>query len=104
MLRSARSLTAANSSSALRWQSLRRNLRPIAARPVLVDIDPHTFTINPADIEAAITPRTKAILPVHLYGHPADMDPILEVAEARGIAVLEDSCQSHGALYRGRPV
>jgi dTDP-4-amino-4,6-dideoxygalactose transaminase len=50
------------------------------ARPVLVDIDPDTFTMNPAAIEAAITPRTKAILPVHLYGHPADMDPILEVA------------------------
>lgn len=74
------------------------------ARPVLVDIDPHTFTMNPADIEAAITPRTKAILPVHLYGHPADMDPVLEVARRHGLAVIEDAAQAHGAKYEERPV
>src|SRR5207245_7314273 len=64
------------------------------ARPVLVDIDPDTFTMNPAAIEAAITHRTKAILPVHLYGHPADMDPILEVARRRGLVVIEDAAQA----------
>ncbi|HEX9203794.1 MAG TPA: DegT/DnrJ/EryC1/StrS family aminotransferase, partial [Vicinamibacteria bacterium] len=74
------------------------------ARPVFADLDPKTLNVSPEAVDRAVTPRTKAILPVHLYGHPADMDPILELAEARGIAVLEDSCQSHGALYRGRPV
>jgi dTDP-4-amino-4,6-dideoxygalactose transaminase len=74
------------------------------ARPVLVDIDPRTFTMDPAAIEAAITPRTKAILPVHLYGQPADMDPILEVARRRGLVVIEDAAQAHGAKYKGRPV
>jgi dTDP-4-amino-4,6-dideoxygalactose transaminase len=74
------------------------------ARPVLVDVDPHSFTMNPGDIEAAITPRTKAILPVHLYGHPADMDPILEVARRHGLAVIEDAAQAHGAKYKERPV
>jgi dTDP-4-amino-4,6-dideoxygalactose transaminase len=72
------------------------------ARPVLVDVDPHTFTISPAAIEAAITPRTKAILPVHLYGHPADMDPILEVARRHRLVVIEDAAQAHGARYKGR--
>jgi dTDP-4-amino-4,6-dideoxygalactose transaminase len=74
------------------------------ARPVLVDIDPHSFTIDPAAIEAAITPRTKAILPVHLYGQPADMDPIMEVARRSGLIVIEDAAQAHGAKYKGRPV
>jgi dTDP-4-amino-4,6-dideoxygalactose transaminase len=74
------------------------------ARPVLVDIDPQSFTMNPAAIESAITPRTKAILPVHLYGQPADMDPIMEVARRRGLVVIEDAAQAHGAKYKGRPV
>lgn len=74
------------------------------ARPVLVDIDPDTFTMNPAAIEAAITPHTKAILPVHLYGHPADMDPILEVARRHGLLVIEDAAQAHGAKYKGRSI
>ncbi len=74
------------------------------ARPVLVDIEPRTFNMNPAAIEAAISPRTKAIVPVHLYGHPADMDPILEVARRHKILVIEDAAQAHGAKYRGRSV
>jgi dTDP-4-amino-4,6-dideoxygalactose transaminase len=74
------------------------------ARPVLVDIDPRTFTMDPAAIEAAITPRTKAILPVHLYGQPADMDPIMDVARRHGLVVIEDAAQAHGAKYKGRPV
>ena len=74
------------------------------ARPVLVDIDPRSFTMDPAAIEAAITPRTKAILPVHLYGQPADMDPIMEVARRHRLVVIEDAAQAHGAKYKGRPV
>src|ERR1035441_7802035 len=74
------------------------------ARPVLVDIDSRSFTMDPAAIETAITPRTKAILPVHLYGQPADMDPIMEVARRHGLVVIEDAAQAHGAKYKGRPV
>jgi len=74
------------------------------ARPVLVDIDPRSFTMDPSAIEAAITPRTKAILPVHLYGQPADMDPIVKVARRHGLVVIEDAAQAHGAKYKGRPV
>jgi len=74
------------------------------ARPVLIDIDPRSFTMNPAAIEAAITPRTKAIMPVHLYGQPADMDPIIEVARRHGLVVIEDAAQAHGAKYKGRQV
>jgi dTDP-4-amino-4,6-dideoxygalactose transaminase len=72
------------------------------ATTVFVDIDPRTFTMDPAQIEAAITPKTKAIMPVHLYGQPADMDPILEIARKRGLVVIEDACQAHGAEYKGR--
>ena len=74
------------------------------AKPVFVDIDPATFTMDVTQIEAAITSRTKAILPVHLYGHPADMDPILAIAARHGLAVIEDACQAHGAMYKGKPV
>jgi dTDP-4-amino-4,6-dideoxygalactose transaminase len=69
---------------------------------VLVDIDPETFTMDPARIEAAITPRTRAIMPVHLYGQPADMDPIVEIARRHGLVVIEDAAQAHGAEYKGR--
>jgi len=74
------------------------------AKPVLVDIEPRTFNMNPAALDAAISPRTKAIVPVHLYGHPADMDPILEVARKHKLVVIEDAAQAHGAKYEGRSV
>ncbi len=76
----------------------------VGARPVFVDIDPRTFNLNPALLEAAITPRTRAIIPVHLYGLPCDMEPILEIAAKYGLAVIEDACQAHGAEYRGQKV
>jgi dTDP-4-amino-4,6-dideoxygalactose transaminase len=72
------------------------------ARPVLVDVDLETFTIDPSLIEAAITPATKAIMPVHLYGHPADMDAIMEIARHHNLLVIEDAAQAHGAEHRGR--
>lgn len=72
------------------------------ARPVLVDIDPVYYNLDPAQLEAAITPATRAIVPVHLYGQPADMDPILEIARRHNLVVIEDSAQAHGARYRGR--
>ena len=71
------------------------------ATPVWVDVDPHTYNIDPNLIEAAITPRTRAIMVVHLYGQPADMDRVLAVAERHGLPVIEDACQSHGAHYKG---
>src|SRR5580698_7555259 len=74
------------------------------AKPVLVDIDPRSFTMDPAAIERAITSRTKAILPVHLYGQSADMDPIMDVARRHGLVVIEDAAQAHGAKYKGRTV
>ncbi len=74
------------------------------ARPVFIDIDPLTFNLDPNLIEAAITPHTKAILPVHLFGLSCDMDPILTIARKHGLVVIEDACQSHGALYKGKRV
>src|ERR1022692_4360702 len=74
------------------------------AKPVFVDIDPVSFTMDPSRIEAAITPRTKAIVPVHLYGQPADLDPILDVARRHNLIVIEDAAQAHGAEYKGRRV
>jgi dTDP-4-amino-4,6-dideoxygalactose transaminase len=74
------------------------------AKSVFVDIDPRSFTMDVNTIEAAITKRTKAIIPVHLYGQPADMDPILGIAKKRGLIVIEDACQAHAAEYKGRPV
>ncbi len=72
------------------------------AKTVFVDIDPRSFTMDINAIEAAITPRTKAILPVHLYGQAADMDPILDIAKRHGLVVIEDAAQAHGAEYKGR--
>jgi dTDP-4-amino-4,6-dideoxygalactose transaminase len=74
------------------------------ATPVLVDADSVTYNIDPSLIEAAISNRTKAIIPVHLYGHPADMDPIMEIAELHSLSVIEDASQAHGATYKGRRV
>lgn len=72
------------------------------AKPVFIDCDPVTFTIDPTKLAAAVTPRTKAIMPVHIYGHPADMDPILALARERNIAVVEDAAEAHGAAYKNR--
>jgi len=74
------------------------------ARPVFVDIHPESHNLDPALVEAAINPRTRALLPVHLYGQAADMDPILALARRHGLRVIEDACQGHGATYRGRKV
>ena len=74
------------------------------ATPVFVDIDPATANLDPALIERAITKRTKAVVPVHLYGRPADLDPIMEIARRHNLIVIEDACQAHGARYRGRRV
>lgn len=82
-------------SEAARW---------LGARPVFVDIEPETFNIDPTRIEAAVTPNTKALIPVHLYGHPADMDAIMPITDDLGISVLEDMAQAIGATYKGRKV
>jgi len=74
----------------------------VGATPKLVDIDPVTYNMDPASLSAAITPRTKAIMPVHLYGQTADMDSIMAVAQKHGIPVIEDACQAIGAEYKGR--
>jgi len=72
------------------------------AQPVFVDVDEKTFTLDPAELEKCLTARTKAIIPVHLFGQPTDMDPILQFARAYGLFVIEDAAQAHGALYNGR--
>ena len=74
------------------------------ARPVFVDVDERTLNLDPERVRSALTPRTKALVPVHLYGHPAEMAPLLALADEHGLALLEDACQAHGALYQGRPV
>ncbi|HET6569383.1 MAG TPA: DegT/DnrJ/EryC1/StrS family aminotransferase [Rhodothermales bacterium] len=74
----------------------------LGARPVFVDIDPRTYNIDPAKIEAAITPHTKAVVPVHLFGQPTDMDPIMEIARRHGLPVVEDNAQAIGSAYKGK--
>lgn len=79
-------------------------VRHTGADPVFVDVDPATWTIDPRAVEAAVTSRTRAIMPVHLFGHPADMDAINDIARRHGLSVVEDAAEAHGARYRGRPV
>ncbi len=74
----------------------------LGAKPVFVDVDPRTFNLDPEQIEAAVTPKTRAIMPVHLYGQCADMDPICEIGKRRGLCVIEDAAQALGAQYKGR--
>ena len=74
----------------------------VGARPVFVDVDPVSYCMNPALVEAAITSRTKAILPVHLYGNVADMDALMAIARKHNLILVEDACQAHGAQYKGR--
>jgi len=78
-------------------------IRYAGACPVFVDVDPESFTMDARRLAHAISERTRAILPVHLYGQVADMDPIVELARRRGLVVIEDACQAHGARYKGRP-
>ena len=72
------------------------------ATPVFIDVDDKTFTLDPDKLEDAITPKTKAVIPVHLYGQSADLDPIIQIARKHNLIVVEDACQAHGALYKGR--
>jgi perosamine synthetase len=74
------------------------------ATPVLADIDPDTLCIDPASVRSLVSERTKAIIPVHLYGHPAEMDALTEIADAHGLDIIEDAAEAHGAEYRGRRV
>ena len=76
----------------------------VGATPVFADVDPLTFNINPTEIEKRITPATKAIIPVHLFGQPADMEEINEIAKKYGLYVIEDACQAFGSTYKGKPV
>jgi dTDP-4-amino-4,6-dideoxygalactose transaminase len=76
----------------------------LGARPVFVDVDPRTCNLDPGALEKAVTPRTRAVIPVHLYGQPAEMDAILAIARRNGLRVIEDAAQAHGAEYRGRRV
>lgn len=111
-----------NGTSALRLALLALNIKPgdevittpftfiataeaishVGAKPVFAEIDERTYTVNPKSIEEKITKKTKAIIPVHLYGQPADMDPVMEIADKHNIRVVEDAAQAHGALYKNR--
>src|SRR5262249_32491266 len=90
--------------TALSWTSTGTSILMHNAVPVFVDVERLTANIDPARIEEKITVRTRAIVPVHLNGLPADLDPILELARRHGVAVIEDGSQAHGALYRGRKI
>jgi len=79
-------------------------VRLVGAEPVFADIEPDSYCIDPAAVEALIGPKTAAIMPVHLYGHPADMDRLTAISERHSLAILEDACQAHGAQLHGRPV
>jgi dTDP-4-amino-4,6-dideoxygalactose transaminase len=90
-------ITAANTAAATAL-----SIKMTAARPVFADIDPSTCTLSINSVENAISDRTKAIIPVHLYGCPADLDPLLDISQRKGIPIIEDACQSHGAKYKGK--
>jgi dTDP-4-amino-4,6-dideoxygalactose transaminase len=86
------------------WISTSWAISYVSARPVYVDIDPVTYTLDAARVERAVTPRTKAILPVHLYGQAADLGVLCRIAQAHGLVLIEDAAQAHGARYQGRRV
>lgn len=86
------------------WISTSWAISYTGAKPIFVDIDPTTYNLDPSKVESAITPATKAILPVHLYGQSADLDPLLAIATEHGLTLIEDAAQAHGARYRGRRV
>jgi dTDP-4-amino-4,6-dideoxygalactose transaminase len=86
------------------WISTSWAITYVGARPIYVDIDPVTYTLDPARVKAALTPRTKALLPVHLYGQAADLTPLCRLAEEHGLVLIEDAAQAHGARYDGRRV
>lgn len=88
----------------LTWQATASAVLDVNAVPILVDVDPNTYTISPKEIEAAITPRTKCIIPVHLYGRVADMNAIMELAEKYNLYVIEDCAHQHGSQWKGKPV
>lgn len=89
---------------AFSWISTSEAVSRVGATPVFVDIHQDHYTIDPTLIEEKITPKTKAIIPVHLYGHPADMDPIMAISEKHGLKVLEDCAQAHGAMYKNKMI
>ncbi len=89
---------------ALTWIATAEAVSSCGGKPVFVDIDPNTYSINPLHIEKSITKKTKAIIPVHLYGHPAEMDDILDIAKQFKLKVIEDCAQAHGAEYKGKKV
>lgn len=91
-------------STAFTFVATSESIGIVGAKPVFVDIDPDTFNIDASKIEAAITPKTKAIIPVHLYGQPCDMDVIVDIAKRHNLFVIEDACQAIGAEYKGRKV
>ncbi len=76
----------------------------VGAKPIFVDIDPEIYTMNPESVKKAITPKTKAVIPVHLFGHPADLDSLKEITSANNLTLIEDACQAHGALYKSQQV
>lgn len=89
---------------AMSWFSTSEVVSIVGATPVFVDIEDHFYGIDPKKIEAAITPKTKAIIPVHLYGSPAQMDSIMEIAEKHNLIVIEDCAQAHGAMYKNKKI
>ena len=88
--------------TALSWISTSESITQVGAKVIFVDVDPRTLTISPESITEKITPKTRAIIPVHLYGHPADMDPILGIARKNNLFVIEDCAQAHFAKYKGK--